>query len=205
MKELTERQEAILGYLIECVRDENCVPTLREIADHFGFKSTNGVRDHLNALERKGCITRRSDVSRGIQIAPEYLDAEPRERGIPVIGHVAAGSPITAIENLDGYLELEGLYERDRHYALRVRGDSMVDAGIWDGDFCIVREQPDIENGEIGVAIVEGEATVKRIRREGAAVELIPANELYRPLHVNLSETDFRIGGKVVGVHRVMR
>lgn len=204
MRELTEKQQAVFDYLLDCVRDENYVPTMREIASRFGFKSTNGVRDHLVALERKGYILRRDNVSRGIQIAPEFLDGDESARGLPIVGRVAAGAPITAIENLEGYLELDTLYDRDRHYALRVRGDSMVDAGIQDGDFCIVREQPNVDEGEIAVAVVEGEATVKRIYRKAGVVELRPENELYRPLFVNLEDTDFRIGGKVVGIHRVL-
>lgn len=202
MKNLTSKQEQIFDYLLACVRDEQYVPTMREIATHFAFKSTNAVRDHLKALERKGYILRRDHVSRGIEIAPEYL--QTASEGIPIVGRVAAGTPITAIENLEGYLELNSLYGNTMHYALRVHGDSMVDAGIWDGDFCIVREQPSLENGQIGVAIVEGEATVKRIRQNGPTVELVPANDLYQPIFVNLRETDFRIGGKVVGVHRVI-
>jgi len=184
------------------VREENYTPTVREIAAQFAFKSTNAVRDHLAALERKGVISRRAFSSRGIEIAEEFL-TEPMH-GLPIVGRISAGAPITAIENLDGYLELETLYERDRHYALRVRGDSMIDAGIWDGDFAIVHEQPRLNNGEIGVAIVEGEATVKRIRQSGNKVELIPENELYQPIKIDLRTTEFRIGGKVVGVHRVL-
>lgn len=201
MKPLTEKQQEIFAYLEECLREENYMPTVREIADRFGFKSPNAVRDHLLALERKGVIARRPNASRGIELARQ----PEKPRGLPVVGRVAAGRPIAALENLDGYLELETLYAADRHYALRVHGDSMIDAGIWDGDFAIVRDQPNVENGEIGVAVIEGEATVKKILRHGNLVELIPANDLYAPIKVDLEETDFRIGGKVVGVHRVIR
>ncbi len=199
MERLTDKQQAILDFLVESVREGGLVPTVREIAAAFGYQSTNAVRDHLKALEKKGAITRRPGASRAIELHPDLLR---EERGLPVVGHVAAGSPVTAIENLEGYLELDSLYDREHHYALRVRGDSMVDAGIWDGDFVIVREQPSVDNGEIGVAIIEGEATVKRILQNGPVVELVPENALYRPIHVDLSETDFRVGGKVVGVHR---
>lgn len=203
MKALTQKQDDIFQFILTCARDENYVPTIREIADHFGFASTNAVRDHLAAIERKGYISRRAHSSRGIEIAPEYL--QERQRGLAIVGRVAAGAPIMAIENLDGYLEIENLYDPQRHFALHVRGDSMVDDGIWDGDFVIVRDQPEVANGEIAVAIVEGEATVKRVRREGNTVQLIPANEMYQPLIVDLATTEFRIGGKVVGVHRVIR
>lgn len=203
MKKLTQRQEEIFTYLLDCVRDENYTPTVREIAARFGFRSTNAVRDHLAALERKGYIQRRDHVSRGIEIAKEHFGE--KQRGLPIVGRVAAGAPIMAIENLDGYLELEVLYDQDEHYALRVHGDSMIDAGIWDGDFCIVRDQPTVENGEIGVAIIEGEATVKRIQRDGNIIKLIPENELYQPIRVDPDTVDFRVGGKVVGIHRVVR
>ncbi len=202
MKELTARQKEIFDFILSCMNDENYIPTTREIAGHFGLKSTNAVRDHLSALERKGYIHRRPNSSRGIEIMPEHMP--DFSAGIPVVGRVAAGRPITAVENLDGYLRLDNLYDASSHYALRVRGDSMVDDGIWDGDFAIVREQPTVENGQIAVAIIEGEATVKRIRRQGSVVDLIPANDLYEPIHVDLATTDFRIGGKVVGVHRVL-
>ncbi|MCX7934883.1 MAG: repressor LexA, partial [Planctomycetota bacterium] len=96
------------------------------------------------------------------------------------------------------------IYDRESHYALRVRGDSMIGAGIFDGDFAIVRQQPEVADGEIGVAIVEEEATIKRIRREGHLVYLVAENEKYPPLEVDLRRTEFRIGGKVVGVHRVL-
>jgi len=202
MKELTTRQKDIFDFILTCMRDENYIPTTREIAHHFGLKSTNTVRDHLSALEKKGYIHRRPNSSRGIEILPEHMPDSTA--GIPVVGRVAAGRPITAIENLDGYLRLDNLYEAANHYALRVRGDSMIDDGIWDGDFAIVRDQPTVENGQIAVAIIEGEATVKRIRRQGSAIDLIPANDLYAPIHVDLETTNFRIGGKVVGVHRVL-
>ena len=199
---LTEKQKAVLEFVRQSLQEDGSVPTVREIAAHFGFRSVNAVRDHLAAIERKGYISRRPNLARGIELAPDLREAES---GLPIVGRVAAGQPITAIENLDGYLELGTLYAGGSHYALRVQGDSMIDAGIWDGDYAIVREQPSVDNGEIGVAILDGDATVKRIRRTGGYVDLIPANERYQPRRVDLSVTDFRIGGKVVGVHRVLR
>jgi repressor LexA len=203
MKGLTEKQREILDYLVQCIGEEHYTPTMREIAAHFGLKSTNAVRNHLEALERKGCLTRRSGASRGIELAEEYLQEAPA--GIPVVGRVAAGCPITAVENLDGYLTIDSLIRAPGQlYALRVQGDSMIDDGIWDGDYVVVREQPDVADGEIGVAIVDEEATVKRIRRRGHCIELVPANELYSPMEIDPATTPFRVGGKVVGVHRVL-
>lgn len=205
MEKLTDRQREMLDFLVHCVVEEHYTPTVREIAERFDFKSTNAVRNHLEALERKGFLTRRSGTARGIELAPELLE-ESRPSGIPVVGQIAAGCPILAVENIDGYLTMENLFrEGDRLYALRVRGDSMIDAGIWDGDYVVVREQADLADGEIGVAIVEEEATVKRIYRRGALIELVPANDAYAPIEVDPAVTPFRLGGKVVGVHRLVR
>ncbi|MHC4885858.1 MAG: transcriptional repressor LexA [Planctomycetota bacterium] len=202
MKALTEKQSEILDFLVECIRDEHYTPTVREIADHFGIKSTNAVRNHLDAIERKGYLSRKPGASRSIELSDETL-GEPG--GVPIVGRVAAGLPITAAENLDGYLSFDNLFaQSDNLYALRVHGDSMIDAGIWDGDFVIVRQQPTVDEGEIAVAIVDEEATVKKIRRQGKIIELIPANESYRPIEVDPDTTPFRIGGKVVGIHRTL-
>ncbi|MFH0911317.1 MAG: transcriptional repressor LexA [Planctomycetota bacterium] len=202
MKNLTDKQREILEFLIECVQNEHYTPTVREIADRFGFSSTNAARNHLEALERKGCLTRRANASRGIELSPEYLEPQG---GIPIVGRVAAGTPVTAVENLEGYLTIDGLFrDADRLFALRVKGDSMVDAGIRDGDFAVVRAQDAVEDGAIGVAVVDEEATVKRIRREGRLVRLLPANPAYEPLEIDPELTPFRIAGKVVGLHRVL-
>jgi repressor LexA len=202
MRPLTEKQKNILDFIIACVNEEHYTPTVREIANQFGIKSPNAVRNHLDAIEKKGHITKKAGASRGIELADEYLE---KESGIPIIGRVAAGAPITASENMDGYLTIDGLFSSsDRLYALRVNGDSMIDAGIWDGDYAIVKAQEDVEQGEIGVAIVNEEATVKRIKRNGNVVELVPENESYSPIIVDLEYDSFRIGGKVVGIHRVI-
>lgn len=204
MNDLTAKQAEILAFVTDCLKDEGYIPTLREIAARFGFRSVNSVNDHLAALEKKGYIARRPGSSRGITLLRGGGEAQEQARGIPIVGRAAAGKPITAIENLEGYLELDSIYGAE-HFALHIHGDSMVNAGIWDGDFVIVREQPRVNNGEIGVAIVEGEATVKRIRINGRMAELIPENEFYRPLYVDMAQKDFRVAGKVVGVHRVIR
>lgn len=201
MRELTGRQQEIFDYILNSLREEGVIPSVREICDAFGFASTNAVNSHLDALVRKGYISRRSGQARNIEIAPDFLMPE---RGVPIVGKVAAGRPIDALENLDGYLDLDAIYSRGEHYALRVRGDSMLDAGIWDGDYAIVRHQSRVESGEIGVAVVDGEATVKRFRwRDDGGLLLLPANENYQPIPVS-PEADLRVAGKVVGVHRVL-
>lgn len=200
MNDLTEKQRQIFDFLCASLREEGSIPTVREIGRAFGMASTNAVHAHLAALERKGYISRRPGAARGIELAPDFLAPQ---RGLPIVGRVAAGRPIEAVENLDGYLDLDVLYDPADHYALRVSGDSMVDAGIWDGDFVVVRQQAHVESGAIGVAIIDEETTVKRFRwLDNGGLELIPANEKYHPFVVN-EHSDFRIGGKVVGMHRV--
>ncbi len=205
MKELTNKQQDVLDFIIHCIKDEYYTPSVREIAERFGFSSTNSVRNHIDALERKGCLSRKGGA-RGLELNDEFMVTEDAPVGIPLVGRVAAGCPITAAENLDGYVTMENLFSQpDRLYALKVQGDSMIDVGIWDGDYVIIREQQQVENGEIGVAIINEEATVKRIYKKGNRFELVPANELYKPIVVDLETTSFRIGGKVVGVHRVIK
>ena len=202
MGELTHKQQQIFDFILSSLRDDGAIPTVREIASAFGYASTNAVNTHLEALTKKGYISRRPGAARNIEIAPDYLIPE---RGVPIVGSVAAGTPIDAIENLDGYLDLDSIYEPGLHFALRVAGDSMIEAGLWDGDYAIVRQQPRVDSGEIGVAIIDGQATVKRFRwLSGGELMLVPENEKYEPFTVDMN-ADFRIGGKVVGMHRVIK
>lgn len=202
MNKLTEKQQQIFDFILTSLREEGAIPTVREIARAFGFSSTNSVVTHLDALVNKGYINRRPGAARNIEIAPDYLMPE---RGVPIVGSVAAGTPIDAIENLEGYLDLDAIYEPGMHFALRIVGDSMIEAGFWDGDYAIVRHQPNVESGEIGVAIIDGQATVKRFRwlPEGSLM-LVPENEKYQPFTVD-PDAQFSVGGKVVGMHRVIQ
>lgn len=202
MRDLTAKQQQIFDFILGSLRNEGSIPTVREIAGAFGFSSTNSVNTHLEALVAKGYISRRPGAARNIEIAPDYLTPE---RGVPIVGRVAAGSPIDAIENLEGYLDLDSIYEPGIHFALRIAGDSMIEAGFWDGDYAIVRQQPKVESGEIGVAIIDGQATVKRFRwlPDGGLI-LVPENEKYQPFAVD-PDAEFSIGGKVVGMHRVIK
>ena len=201
MEALTDKQARVLEFISGEIARQGHAPTVREIASHFRLASTNGARRHLAALERKGYIERGFNKSRAIALAAELR----RSQGVPIVGSVAAGTPITAVENLDGYLTLETLFTKpDDLFCLRVKGDSMVDAGVWDGDYCVVRPKVDFENGEMGVAIVDGEATVKRLRRTGEFVELVPANEDYATTRVDLAQSEFRYAGKVIGIHRAL-
>lgn len=194
---LNERAKEILAYIQSYRRTRGSAPTIREIGEHFQISSTNGVRYYLNLLEKAGYIRRNRKISRGI--GPM---AEARSSGIPILGRVAAGSPILAEENVSGTLDMGDLFGASNElFALRVRGDSMVNAGIFEDDFVIVRRQETARAGEIIVALIEDEATVKRYQPRRGRVELVAENPRYEPIVVK-EESNFRVLGAVRGVVR---
>ena len=199
-RELTEKQRQILDYIVEMVRTRGYPPTIRQIGTRFKISSTNGVRTHLSALERKGYIRRAPWSARGIELVREMMPAPDAEAvQVPVLGKVAAGQPVLAQENLQGHLYVDRSLARDRGvFALRVTGDSMIEAGILDGDYVLVRPQPTAENGDIVVAMIEDEATVKQFFREPDAIRLEPANARLTPIRAR----DVQILGKVTGLFR---
>jgi len=199
-EQLTDRQRQVLRFIIDSARETGFSPTVREIAGEFGFRSPKAASDHLAALERKGYIRRTAGRSRAIELTDEVRI----DRGVPIIGRVAAGTPIMAEENYEGVLDLQEVFGRDDVFALRVDGESMIDAGICDGDYVIVRRQDVIRNGEIGVAYIENDATVKRIFDEGDRFRLQPENANMDPIMVSSCDPDFRVGGKVLGVVRAI-
>ena len=195
-KVLTERQAAILAFIKDFAQDHGYPPTIPEIQKEFGIKSPNGVNNHIKALTKKGYIKRDSSRARALEIIGGY-------EGIPILGRVAAGSPILAAENLEDHFTLKELYRASEDvFMLRVQGDSMVNAGIYNGDYVLVRIQQALEQGEIGVAILDGEATVKRVYSDGNIIKLVPENDAMKPLTVMQTDPNFRIGGKVIGVVR---
>ncbi|MFW6107181.1 MAG: transcriptional repressor LexA [bacterium] len=197
MEPLTQRQAAVLEFIRTQIAREGRPPTLDEIGARFGIASSFGVRRHLTALEKKGYIERDAHAARGLRLTPEFRAVT----GLPIVGRVAAGTPITAIENLEGYLSIESLFpSQEGLYCLEVQGDSMEEAGIFDGDYVVVQQKPVFDDGEIGVGIIDEECTVKRLRRVGDKIELRPASSKYRPWLVDPSDHDFRYGGKVVKV-----
>lgn len=197
-KTLTERQAAILAFIKDFAQDHGYPPTIPEIQNKFGIKSPNGVNNHIKALTRKGYIKRDSSRARALEIIGGH-------EGIPILGRVAAGSPILAEENLEDHFTLKDLYRAsDDVFMLRVQGESMINAGIYDGDYVLVRMQQSVEQGEIGVAILDGEATVKRIYVDGNIIKLVPENETMKLITVMQTDPNFRIGGKVIGVIRKM-
>jgi repressor LexA len=198
---LTKRQREILTYLSNYSEEHGYAPSFEEIATQFNYNSLATVHEHLTNLERKGYIKRAYNESRGIELMPS--DVLPRAISLPLLGTVAAGMPIEAIRTSESIGVPEDLVRRSgNHYVLRVRGNSMIDEQIRDGDFVIVNEKRAADNGEMVIALIDGaSATVKRFYRErDGRIRLQPANETMNPIYVH--ENDISIQGIVVGVLR---
>jgi len=191
---LTDKQKQVLKFIYQNIRSSNLPPTIREIAAHFGFSSTGTVRDYLKALAKKGYIKLSANKSRAIELIRESLFS------IPMLGGVQAGLPSLAVEEIEGYLDLDSLvFSDDSTFALRVKGDSMIDAGIMPDDLVLVRRQQIAQTGETVVALIGEDATVKNLQKRGRQFFLEPANEHYEPIPVN---EDVSILGKVISVVR---
>jgi len=202
---LTARQREALDFITYCLDERGYPPTLREIGEHMGIRSTNGVNDHLKALERKGYLVREELKSRALR----PVDFDDAKVSIPIIGHVAAGQPILATEQVSDRVTIDRFFigkanARDV-FGLVIRGDSMIDDGIYDGDYIFVRKQRTASPGEIVVVMIDGEATCKRFFHEGTRIRLQPANAAMAPIYVEHNEfRDVGILGKVVGIYRRM-
>ncbi|MDZ7840812.1 MAG: transcriptional repressor LexA [Gammaproteobacteria bacterium] len=199
MEALTNRQQQILDFIQRYSVKAGMPPTRAEIASHMGFRSANAAEDHLRALARKGAISLTPGRSRGIR-----LQASTTPSGsLPVVGNVAAGAPILAQEHISDHLQIAPETFRPRaHYLLKVRGTSMQEAGILDGDLLAVHQSPDADNGRIVVARVNDEVTVKRFSRRGNKVRLHSANPEFDTIVVDLRTDDFTIEGLGVGIVR---
>src|SRR5215813_6079757 len=197
---LTKRQREILTYLSAYSEQNGFAPSFEEIAENFEYNSLATVHEHLTNLERKGYIKRHYNESRAIEILP--TEATPRAVELPLLGSVAAGVPIEALEHGETFTVPETFIGRGNNYVLRVRGNSMVDEQIRDGDFVVVNERQRADNGEMVIALVHGtSATVKKYYRErDGRIRLQPANETMQPMYVH--ENDITIQGIVVGVLR---
>ncbi len=199
MKGLTPRQSQILHMIQEFIADSGMPPTRAEIARELGFKSANAAEEHLRALQRKGVLDLVPGASRGIQLKDSLRD----QLGLPLIGRVAAGSPILAEEHIETHYRLDpALFNPKPHYLLRVHGMSMKNAGILDGDLVAVHRTPEVRSRQIVVARLEDEVTVKRYRQDGSTVWLLPENEEFDPIEVDLNTQTMVIEGVVVGVIR---
>ena len=212
--ELTDRQREIYEYIQDRIRAWGYPPTIREIGEHLGIRSTNGVADHLKALKRKGYLNHEERKSRALTpVKPgkttvvRAIGSQGRGIAVPILGRVAAGEPILAEEHAEGAVVVDSVLLGDgrKVFALKVVGDSMIDDGIHDGDYIFVRKRESAERGDIVVVIIEGEATVKRYFPEGDRIRLQPANARLQPIYVH--KKDFKavqIIGIVVGVYRKM-
>ncbi len=198
MQNLTARQQEILDLIKDYLNETGYPPTRAEIAEELGFRSANAAEEHLKALARKGAIEMVPGASRGIRLPEQSL-------GIPIVGRVAAGNPILAEEHIEDYCEMPDHFFHPRvDFFLEVRGMSMKDIGIMDGDLLAVHSTQDASNGEIIVARIDDEVTVKRLKRGRSKyqLQLLPENEEFEPIDVDLREQDFAIEGLSVGVIR---
>ncbi|MFN6969393.1 MAG: transcriptional repressor LexA [Rheinheimera sp.] len=204
MRPLTPRQAEILQLLKDYQAHSGMPPTRAEIATQLGFKSANAAEEHLKALAKKGFIEMMPGTSRGIRLIEEELVAnEPEYLGLPLIGRVAAGQPILATEHIDQYYQLDAnLFHPAADFLLKVSGMSMKDIGIMDGDLLAVHKTTEARQGEVVVARVEDEVTVKRFRRDGQFVYLHPENNDFNVIKVDLTQQFFAIEGLAVGVIR---
>jgi len=218
---LTETHGNVLNFLKNFIEERGYPPTLREIASYFGLKGPKAPQKTLNILERKGYIRRNPGESRAIEMLKSKISRFRQARDghlfktgfagldtgptfqIPIVGRVTAGEPILAIENIEGYIHLDrSLISSKNVFLLRVEGNSMIEAHIQDGDFAMVRPQSTAEDGEIVVALIEDEATIKRIFQKRDLIQLEPANQTMEPIVVRKGEKKVAIVGKVVGIFR---
>jgi len=210
-KQLTERQNEILTFIKEFLKENGYPPTLREIGKRFQISSTFGVKRHLDALEKKGYLNVESNASRGLCIVDNeenYLSAGESVRNeffnkIPIVGRVAAGSPILAEENIEGSVVIDPSFVRKTEdaFALKVQGDSMINAGIFEGDLVVVSPGDKGKNGDIIVAMLDDEVTVKSLEIKNNKIILLPENDNYKPIFI-MDKMNFSVIGKVKGVVR---
>ena len=209
--ELTERQQEILTFINRSIGDRGYPPTLREIGRQFGIRSTNGVNDHLRALEKKGYLQREDMKSRALRPIDSEGNATAQSGGssqmveVPILGKVAAGQPLLAVRNHEDTVKVDRFFigQNREVFALRVKGDSMIEAGIFDGDYVFIRKQLQAAAGEIVVAMIEDEATVKRYYPEGDTIRFEPANSSMRAIIVRKRDwKSVNLLGVVIGVYR---
>jgi repressor LexA len=200
MKYLTERQRDILQFIRDFQKQRGVTPTHREICDHFGFSSYGTVYKHLSLLEKKGLIRRDWNQKRGVEIVEKEPEAQSGVRELPLFGYIAAGRPLDVDVSNETIAVPDHLTSRGENYVLKVRGDSMIEDGIFDGDLVIISRRERADNGEMVVANVNGEVTLKRLYQEGERVRLQPANSMMSPIYA--PARDVAVQGVVVGLMR---
>jgi len=199
-EKLTSRQRKVLEFISQMIESKGTAPTIREIGKKFKITSTNGVRAVLSSLVKKGYIKRKPLVSRGIELVRQMKSSFIN---VPVLGRISAGLPVLAVENIEGSIALDkNLFYGGDIFSLKVQGNSMKDAGIFDGDYVVARQQPNAEKGDIVIAIIGEEATVKKYLPENGKVRLEPANPDFKPILIERKSPKFFIAGKVIGLLR---
>jgi len=200
---ITKKQKEFYDYIVAYNQEFGHSPTQKEIKDHFGLKSFGSVQKYLQYLNKEGLIETQLNQRRSLEIkAPKDQDNDSEH--IPLVGHVAAGNPIEAIENPTNTISVPRYFLKGgfKYFALTVKGDSMIDAGILEGDVIVCRSTKEARNGQIVVAVIGGEATVKTFSHQKKIIELLPANKSYKPIVVDESVDDFKIVGNLVGLLR---
>jgi len=202
--QLSKRQAEIYSYIQECQREDGVIPTLQEICKHFGFKSVNAAREHLRLIERKGLLVRSPGQPRAIKLAVRLPELNEHTHAVPLLGRIAAGQPSLAMEEIEDTLPLpRQLFRGKRLFALRVRGDSMIGAGIFDGDVAVLDADRDARDGDIAAVVVEGEATLKRIYKNSKGLRLRAENPSIPERFIPAGEySSIRIAGVLVGTMR---
>ena len=203
---ISKKQSEILEYIKNEILNRGFPPSVREICEAVNLKSTSSVHSHLETLEKNGYIRRDPTKPRAIEIVDDNFNLIRRETvNVPIIGKVAAGQPLLAVENVEGYFPIPSEYmPNNKTFMLVVQGDSMVNAGIFNGDYVVVEQQPTAENGQKVVALIDDSATVKTFYKEDGHIRLQPENDSMEPIIVE-PDQPFQILGKVIGVFRFMR
>lgn len=205
---LTPKQKAILDFITEFRITRGYAPSQHEIAAHFGFKSLGTVQNYLVRLERQGSLKKTWNARRGMQVVAPQPQAIHSHRSeavpLPLLGRVAAGRPIEAVSNEETIEVPPSMLRAGAHFVLKVNGDSMIEEGILDGDYVVIKKQVTADNGQTVVALIDNGATIKKYYCRGGSIELHPANVAYKPIIVQ-SEADFRVEGVLVGVIRVLK
>ena len=204
---ITQKQQEILEYMKNEILNRGFPPSVREICEAVNLKSTSSVHAHLETLEKNGYIRRDPTKPRAIEIVDDNFNLVRRETvNVPIIGKVAAGEPLLAVENIDGYFPIPAEFmPKNQAFMLVVHGESMINAGIFDGDYVVVEQQETANNGEKIVALVEASGTVKTFYKEDDLIRLQPENDYLEPIIVHPEKQSFQILGKVIGVFRFMK
>jgi repressor LexA len=201
-KDLTEKQQKIIKFIRSYIEHNTYPPSYDEIAKYFKMKKPS-VFDHLNAIQKKGYLRKKSYRARTLELTEKFPVVKPDYISIPILGKIAAGTPLLAIENIEGNLKVDrSMFKNVNSFALRVKGESMIEAGINDGDLVIIGMQPAVEKNEVAAVLIDDEVTLKYFQANADVVKLIPANQRLKPIIIKRGTKEVKILGKVTGLFR---